>query len=117
MSQSALYSVFVSFNPDTEAIDVWRSSNGTRSADPLDVRPGRARIQWRPIDGQEDLWEFTDLKGLPTPPFSGKRVERQVIEVEDENLGTPQPPYHYQIEIVANGTPYTPDPQIRNESG
>lgn len=117
MSQSALYSVFVSFNPDSEAIDVWRSSNGTRSADPLDVEPGKARIRWQPIEGQEGQWAFVDLKGLPTPPFSGMRVEPQMIEVWDDNPGTAQPPYHYQIEILANGTPYQPDPQIRNRSG
>lgn len=115
MAEPVLYSVYVSFNPDGEAIDVWRNSNGTVSANPLDVEPGSARIQWRPIDGQEGLWRFIDLRGLPNPPFRAKSVDPQRIEIDDDNPGGTQPPYHYQIEIVANGTAYSPDPQIRNK--
>lgn len=115
MPQPVLYSVYVSFNPDTEAIDVWKKPNGTDSADPLEVDPGKAKIKWQPIAGQVDQWEFTGLEGLPTPPFSGKKVEPQEIEIEDDNKGNEQPMYHYQLEIVANGTVFSPDPQIRNK--
>lgn len=115
MSQSVVYSVFVSFNPDNEVIDVWKCSNGTDSADPLEVEPGSATIRWQPIDGQGGLWQFVDLRGLPSPPFSRLRVERQQIEIQDDNPGGVQPPYHYRLEIVANGARYRPDPQIRNK--
>lgn len=115
MPKPVLYPVYVSFNPDTKVIDVWKKANGTDSADPLDVDKGKAKIKWQPIDGQQDQWRFTGLGGLPTPPFSGRKVEPQEIEIEDDNEGGDQPDYHYQIEIVANGATFSPDPRIRNK--